>query len=112
MATVTVKDYTDQIKKDLQQKSNIFLRLATDSVVQISTPKTPKKSGRLRMDIVKQVLGLKGKIIWGKNYGVYQETKQFKHYTTAGTGPHFAENAVNAMIKLTNTIGRKAGLIK
>ena len=35
--------------------------MMADEIVDISTPITPKKSGRLRMDIVKQVLGLKEK---------------------------------------------------
>lgn len=108
--TVIIHDNTNEVLKTLDQKSNIFLRMASDEVVKISIPNTPKKTGRLRMDIVKQVLGLKGKIVWGKNYGVFQELKQFKKYSTPGTGPHFAENAINAMIKLTSKIAKAAGL--
>lgn len=110
--SINYTDNTEQVKKDLTQKSNIFLRMASDEVVKISTPNTPMKTGRLRMDIVKQVLGLKGKIVWGKNYGIFQEVKQFKHYTTSGTGPHFAENAVGVIIKSAKNIMRNAGLIQ
>lgn len=112
MASVHITDNTPQVKSDLAQKSSIFLRLAADLVMNLAEPNTPKKRGNLRRDVVRQVLGLKGKIVWGKNYAKYQETKQFKNYTTAGTGPHFAENAINDMIKKTDNIGRKAGLIK
>ena len=77
----------------------------------ISEPKTPKKSGRLRMDVVKQVLGLAAKVVWGKKYGVYQETKRFKKYTTPGTGPHFAENAAKDLPPLTEKVAKNSGLI-
>lgn len=93
------------------QKASIFLRTIAETIVRASTPKTPMKTGRLRMDVVKQVLGLRGKIIWGKNYAIYQEEKQFKNYTTPGTGPHFAENAVKEVISDTATVARQSGLV-
>jgi hypothetical protein len=107
----TITDYSKQFENNTIQKANLFLRMMAEEMVRTSTPKTPKKSGRMRMDILKSVLGLKGKIVWGKDYAKYQETKQFKNYTTPGTGPHFAENAVMSSIKLTNSIARKVGLI-
>jgi hypothetical protein len=107
-----INDYTPEVLKTLDQKSNIFLREASDEVVKISTPNTPKKTGRLRMDVVKQVLGLKGKVVWGKNYAKFQELKQFRNYTTPGTGPNFAINAILGMIKLTGKIAKVAGLIQ
>ena len=82
-----------------------------DKIVNISTPKTPKKTGELRRGVVKQVLGLKGTIKWGKNYAVYQETKQFRNYTTPGTGPDFALDAVKKGVNKTATIARSVGLI-
>lgn len=109
MAKVT--DNTNNVINQLTQKASIFLRLMSDEIVKISTPTTPKKSGRLRMDIVKQVLGLKGKIIWGKNYGVYQETKQFKNYTTPGTGPHFAQKGAEGGVEQTRNIAQRSGLV-
>lgn len=106
--------YTDNIpaiKAATQQRASLFLRFMADEMIVSSTPNTPKKTGRLRMDVVKQVLGLNGKVKWGKDYAVYQEKKQFKNYSTAGTGPHFAENAANAIILLTANVCKKAGLI-
>jgi hypothetical protein len=82
-----------------------------DEIITISTPRTPKKTGRLRMDILRQVLGLKGKVQWGKNYAVYQETKQFRKYTTPSTGPHFAEGGVKEGVNRTGSVARKSGLI-
>ena len=108
--SVKITDNTTKVNNDLKIKANVFLRLMADEVVNTSTPKTPKRTGRLRSDIVKQVLGLKGKIVWGKNYAAIQETKQFKNYTTAGTGPHYAENAVRKAVNKTSTIAKKAGL--
>lgn len=109
MAKVT--DNTNSIFTGLQQKASIFLRLMSEQIVKDSEPNTPKKSGRMRMDIVKQVLGLSGKIKWGKNYAVYQEAKQFKNYSTPGTGPHFAQNAAEGSINKTSDVAKKAGLI-
>lgn len=80
-------------------------------MIVISTPVTPKKTGRMRMDVVKQVLGLKGTVKWGKNYAVYQETRQYKRYTTPGTGSKFAENAAKKLPDSTGKIAKKAQLI-
>lgn len=104
-------DNTSTFKNSVTQKASIFLRLAAEAIVNTSTKKTPMKTGRLRADVLKQVLGLNGKVIWGKNYAVYQETKQFKNYTTPGTGPHFAEDAVNEIVKNSGAIARQAGLV-
>ena len=109
MAKVT--DNTNNVINELTQKASIFLRMMADEIVNISTPITPKKSGRLRMDVVKQVLGLIGKIMWGKNYGVYQEEKQFKNYTTPGTGPHFAQKGAEGGVEKTRSVAQRSGLI-
>lgn len=108
--SVQVKDHTNQIKSEFDQKASIFLRIMADEIVNISTPKTPKKTGRLRMDVLRQVLGLHGKIVWDKKYAVQQEVKQFKNYTTPGTGPHYAENSVKIGVGRTNAVAKRAGL--
>lgn len=108
---VKITDYSAKIESDLLQKGSLFLRLAAEEVVNLSQRKTPKKTGRLRMDVIKQALGNNAKIIWGKKYAIYQEEKQFKKYTTPGTGPHFARNAINDVVKNTNGLVKKAGLI-
>lgn len=104
-------DNTKKIEDDISIKASVFLRKLCDEVISIAEPNTPKDRGNLRADVIKQVLGLKSIISWGKNYAIYQETKQFKNYTTPGTGPHFAENAVNEAIKKSDRIAKSAGLI-
>lgn len=110
MAT-KITDNTTRITRDTEVKSSIFLRLMADTIVSISEPKTPKDTGRLRADVIKQVLGLSGKIIWGKDYAVYQETKQFRNYTTPGTGPRFAEDSVHQGVDKTASVAKRAGLV-
>lgn len=109
--SVKVTDNTINITKRITQKSNIFLRTLAEDVVKTSNRKTPKREGFLRRDVVKQVLGLKGKIEWRKDYAEKMETVQFANYTTPGTGPHYAEDAVKKTIKQTSSIARRVGLI-
>ena len=106
-----IMDNTELIIQESTIKASIFLRKMSDEIVNEAKKHTPKKTGRLRIDIIKQVLGLKGKLKWGKSYAVFQETKQFKNYTTPGTGPHFAENAVKNSAKKTGVIAKASGLI-
>ena len=47
----------------------------------------------------------------GKNYGVYQEEKQFKNYTTPGTGPHFAQKGAEGGVEKTRSVAQRSGLI-
>lgn len=108
---VTIKDYTPRVISEISQKSCIFLRTFSDDVVKNSTPKTPMRTGRLRMDIIKQVLGMSGKIIWGKNYASRMEENQFQNYTTPGTGRDFAKNAIKESVYQTESIAKKSGLI-
>lgn len=110
MASVKVTNTTGITLNDLRQKASIFLRVMTDEIVAASEPLTPKDTGRMRMDIVKQVLGLNAKIRWGKGYAIYQETKQFKNYTTPGTGPHFAEKGVKQGVERTADVAKRVGL--
>lgn len=108
---VKIIDNTKEINQFFKQKGSIFLRSMADEMQKEAKPNTPKDKGNLRRDILKQVLGLKGKVVWRQNYGVYQETKQYKNYTTPGTGPRFAENAAKSLPKKTNTIAKRVGLI-
>jgi len=108
--SVRVTDHTVSFENIATQKANVFLRLMAEEIVSISEPSTPKKVGNLRRDVLKQVLGLRGKVEWRKRYALIQEKKQFRNYTTAGTGPHYAENAVFEAIKRVDSIARRSGL--
>lgn len=119
-----INDFTPLIKSQNKQRSNIFLRLACDSVVDNARPNTPKSSGvnkngskaasgNLRNDVLKQVDGLHGRVEWRKVYASYQErgkradgSRVVRKYTTPGTGPHFAEKAVQ------KTVTESHGLLK
>lgn len=100
-------DNTRNVENQLKLKGSIFLRTVADEIVKTSTPNTPKDKGNLRRDILKQVLGLRGKITWGKHYAVFQETKKYQNYTTPGTGPKYAENAVKSVSRRTGAIVRR-----
>lgn len=63
-----------------------------------SKPRTPRKIGDLRNRTIKVVQGMKGSIHWKVPYAARQENTQFRNYTTPGTGPHFAENAVRSVV--------------
>lgn len=103
-----ISDYTPKVQSDISQRGSLFLRFMTDEVLKISTPVTPKDKGNLRRDVLKQVLGLSGKIAWQKNYAAFQEDRQYRNYTTPGTGPHFAEDSVKKAINNTEVIAKRA----
>ena len=109
--SVKVTDNTNNVVNTINAKANIFLRTFADVVLKTSQPKTPKRGGFLRRDVLRQVLGLKGKIEWRKSYAAKMETRQFRHYTTPGTGPHYAENAIKDSISKSRTIAKSVGLI-
>lgn len=108
--SVRVFDNHPQIRRDAERAASLFLRFFSEETIRRSTPKTPMRHNFLRREILKQVLGLHGAIKWLARYSVFQETKQFQNYTTPGTGPHFAENAVRSAVKDTAAIARKAKL--
>lgn len=105
-----VTDNTKKVNDDISVKASMFLRAFAESTVALSKPRTPKKLGFLRRDVLKQVLGLNGKIIWNKEYAAKMETVQFKNYTTPGTGPRYAEDAIKKNIKNTSSIAKGVGL--
>jgi hypothetical protein len=79
--------------------------------VRRSTPNTPKKTSALRRDALKQVLGLRATIQWSNEYAAKMEDIEFKHYTTPGTGPHFAENAVKEVASKAEDYFRQTGAL-
>src|SRR6476619_2417599 len=110
--SVKTMDNSRQLSASLAQRTALALRLVLDGIDSRSTPVTPQRTGGLRRDKLKQVVGLRASISWDKNYAGFQETKQFQHYTTPGTGRHFAENAVKReAIDNAGTYFRRAGVI-
>lgn len=104
-------DHTVELNTVTLQRANLFLRMFADEVQREAEPRTPKKEGFLRRSVLKEVTGLRGRIKWVKAYAAIQEEKQHRTYTTPGTGPHYAKNAINSAVKNTVGIAQKAGLI-
>ena len=109
--SVNVSDQTSFVKADAHAKAAIALRLMLDGIDKAAEPGTPRKLGDLRKNKLKRVLGLQGTIVWMQQYAATQEDKQFKNYTTPGTGPHYAENAVMEVVAQDQQYFRRAGLI-
>lgn len=109
--SVRIQDNTSKIILDIQRAASLSLRYMLDDIQEIAEPRTPKDTGMLRRNVSKQVLGLTGKITWGQKYASIQEEKQFVNYTTAGTGPHYAEDSVKSVTKSPQNAMRKARLI-
>lgn len=101
LMSVTVESNMQQASASIKQRASVGLRRAVEDVFTISRPKTPQKTGDLRNRTRKQVLGLSGLAAWDVNYAVYPErgygSGLMVNWTTAGTGPHFAESAVKTV---------------
>jgi hypothetical protein len=108
--SVKVQDFSPQVISTMKQRGSLFLRMMSENMVTSANPVTPKKTGRLRMDVIKQVLGLKGEIRWGKNYAAIREKVEARNYTTPGTHAHYAEEGVRKGAKNTSQIAKRAGL--
>lgn len=113
---VQVTDNTPELINAFTQRASTFLRVACDALVDEATPNTPKKEGNLSRDVLKTVGGLKATVEWRKVYASVQEQGSrsgipFRHYTTPGTGPKFAENAANRIAGMTGNIAKIAHLI-
>lgn len=120
--SIQIKDNSAKIVLETTKNASLGLRYIAEAVVDESTPHTPKDEGNLQRDVIKQVLGLNGSIQWRKVYAQAQERGywvtgplagvKIKNYTTPGTGPHFAENAIRKVAKNYMTYFRKARLVK
>lgn len=110
--SVKIKDNTTLIVLQTARNSSLALRYLTDEIQTIAEPKTPKNKGDLRRNVLKTVTGLSAKIKWAQKYASRQEGgKGIRNYTTSGTGPHYAENAVKRVTNSPQGAFRKARLI-
>lgn len=76
------------------------------AIKRTSLPGTPLRDHYLRANIQLSSAGTTQRIAWTRPYAAYQErgmradgSHVVKNYTTAGTGPWFAKNAVKAELK-------------
>lgn len=108
--SVEVTDNSPAVMDDIQRKFSLALRFMLDAIDTASQPATPKRVGDLRKNKLKQVLGLSAAIQWRQGYAAIQEDVQHRNYTTPGTGPHYAENAVRPVVAGAESYFRQAGL--
>lgn len=111
---VRVRNNTARLKAKIENNTAVMIRLMLRDIHSKAEPNTPMKTGNLRAQVSEQALGKTGYIEWHAEYATYQEDgSQGKpwHYTTPGTGPHFAENAVNEVVANLDEYARKSNLI-
>lgn len=112
--SVRVTDNTPALRIKTSRGINLALRFALDDIDREAFSKTPKDKGELRKNLRKSVSGHKGQIVWSSDYAKFQErgysSGPIRKYTTAGTGPHFAENAAKKVGKNFRSYLKKVGL--
>lgn len=106
--SVKYTNNTPKVRMQESAKVSRFLRAFAGEAGRSSEPRTPKKHGDLRRSWVASVNGFHGRVVWLKKYAAIQETKQFKNYTTPGTGPHFARGAMEKALKKQKSLFRQA----
>lgn len=103
-------NHVPTIKASNNANIPLALRFMVDNAHSLAYPNTPKDTGDLRNNVTKTVIGRKGIISWRMNYAKYQENKQYENYTTPGTGPKFAENAIHRTVGDADKFFKKAGI--
>ena len=101
-------DNTSSIKATNNANIPLALRFMLENTHSLARPNTPKDTGDLRENVMKTVVGRRGIISWRMEYAIYQENNQYTNYTTTGTGPHFAENAVVETVDNADEFFKKA----
>lgn len=109
--SVKVTSNRRQIISETDNMTALALRFMLDAIDREAELNTPKKHGNLRNDKLKRVQGKRGYIAWTKKYASAQENAPLGwDYTTPGTGPNFAKNAVNKVVKNSDEYFKKAGI--
>ena len=91
---VKITDNSALTKFKIESDAMIINRLLIEEIHSKSSPKTPMKSGDLRLKVSKVNEGKSSIIRWLSPYSAKQENVQHRHYTTPGTGPHYARDSV------------------
>lgn len=111
--SVNVTDNTVKIVTSNRQGASLAIRMMLQDVSRLADPITPRSigGGELRRDKLISVNGTSGSIEWRSSYAWLQENNpsgRFKNYTTAGTGDHFAEQAVTNVVSKSDKYFGKA----
>lgn len=97
--SVKYKSNTAMVKFSVERGAALAIRNMLNDTHKVAKPNTPKDTRDLSINVVIQILGTAGTIVWLEKYAVYQENPKKKfNYTTPGTGPHFARNAVKEVV--------------
>lgn len=102
MSKVVVNLNSNYVFDKLDQKVTVANRLILDAIQKESRKRTPlAETGQLRGQVSKKVITNHAIITWQVPYASYQErgmrydgSHVIKHWTTPGTGPDFAKEAV------------------
>ena len=110
--SVTYKSRTQDILFNMRTRTTLATRLLLDDVHTYANPITPLKDMGLRTSVYKTVDSpetgvVRGTIEWRVPYAQYQERGRRyndppytgRHYTTSGTGKHFASRAIKASLQ-------------
>lgn len=106
--TVKFTSNIPRVKNATENDIGLAIRMMLEEIYLKSTPKTPKDKEDLRKRVLRTMQGnLKGTITWDSSYAAVQEQGfrrskngivYFRNYTTHGTGPHYANNAVKEIM--------------
>lgn len=106
--SVQFLDNTDRVKNAIEDAIGLSIRWSLEDIYAEATPKTPMNKGDLRTRVLRTMeSNSKGVIAWNSNYAGVQEQGyrrstngivHFRNYTTPGTGPHYAENAIKKIV--------------
>lgn len=116
---VEVEDHTLEVEASVENAVALTLRLAVEDIHRRANDITPLRDNGLRTSVLKTMPNKTTAVIeWKVPYAAYQErgmradgTHVVQHYTTPGTGPHFAENSVKATMNNFYEIAKQGGLI-
>lgn len=100
------KDYSQSVVALMENRIVLCNQSIIDQIYQTSLPNTPYRRGDLRSNVRKTAAGHDGVITWQVDYAAYQErgsnpdgSRPVRNYTTPGTGPWYAKNAVATEVK-------------
>lgn len=111
---VRYKSRAAVVRAKVRTVGQLAIRQVMDDVHSAASPHTPYRLGQLRSRVRKALVGpMHGRMVWDSHYAEFQErgftTGPVRNYTTGGTGPHFAENAVKEQATVENLASKIRG---
>lgn len=112
---IIVNNNSRAVIQAMNSKCKMANRLLLEDIHRRANKTTPFRAGDLREQVSKRVEEMDGIIVWQQPYAAYQErgsradgSHVVRNYTTPGTGPHYAANAVEEVMNgdLTKYFGQ------